>query len=438
MEKQSRPYSFEFWGGIECTLNRVRDNYFDQLEFTGHYHRSDDIERIASLGITTMRYPVLWELHERYDGGAIDFSWVGRNLNALRERNITPVAGLVHHGSGPSFTNLEDKFFPERLARYAGMVAKEFPWLDYYTPVNEPLTTARFSGLYGLWYPHKDNDRAFLKILLNQIRGIVLSMAEIRKINPSAKLVQTEDLGKTYSGSVLKYQADFENERRWLTYDLLCGRVDRTHPLWNYLIWSGLTEKELGFFTDNPCVPDIAGLNYYVTSERFLDRRLDHYPQHLWGGNHRHRYVDTEAVRVRHNGCGGLQVLLEEAWRRFGLPIVVTEAFLSCTPREHVLWLNEICAQASAARDNGVDIRGVTFWGLFGEFSWNKLVTSMDGEYESGAFDVWAKDPQETLVADFIRSVTASGTFDSEWLGEKGWWAKEDRYHLHEMCVNEQ
>jgi hypothetical protein len=62
----------------------------------------------------------------------------------------------------------------------------------------------------------------------------------------------------------------------------------------------------------------------------------------------------------------------------------------------------------------------------------------MDGEYESGAFDVWAKDPQETLVADFIRSVTASGTFDSEWLGEKGWWAKEDRYHLHEMCVNEQ
>ena len=25
-----------------------------------------------------------------------------------------------------------------------------YPWIDAYTPVNEPLTTARFSGLYGI------------------------------------------------------------------------------------------------------------------------------------------------------------------------------------------------------------------------------------------------------------------------------------------------
>ena len=130
----------------------------------------------------------------------------------------------MHHGSGPAFTNLLDPQFPVLLAQYAKQVAGQFPHINYYTPVNEPLTTARFSGLYGLWYPHKKDDTAFLKMLLNEIKGIVLSMQAIREINPLAKLVQTEDLGKTYSTRSLKYQADFENRRRWLTYDLLCGK----------------------------------------------------------------------------------------------------------------------------------------------------------------------------------------------------------------------
>ena len=39
--------------------------------------------------------------------------------------------------------------------------------LDW-TPVNEPLTTARFSGLYGIWYPHASNEGAFWRALANQ------------------------------------------------------------------------------------------------------------------------------------------------------------------------------------------------------------------------------------------------------------------------------
>src|SRR5690606_3248824 len=113
--------------------------------------------------------------------------------------------------------------FPTGLSNFAASVARRFPWIDYYTPVNEPLTTARFTSLYGLWYPHEMSDRAFATALINEIKGVVLSMREIRKINPQAKLVQTEDLAKIYSTPRLQYQADFENHRRWLTWDLLCG-----------------------------------------------------------------------------------------------------------------------------------------------------------------------------------------------------------------------
>src|SRR5688500_8583350 len=122
MEKQSQHCGYEFWGGIECTLNRVREKYFDQLDYTGHYHREGDIERLASLGISAIRYPVIWELHEPEENYPIDWNWVSRQLEALRERNIKPIAGLVHHGSGPAFTSLEDPRFGEHLARYASRV----------------------------------------------------------------------------------------------------------------------------------------------------------------------------------------------------------------------------------------------------------------------------------------------------------------------------
>ena len=79
---------------------------------------------------------------------------------------MRPIVGLVHHGSGPAYTSLLDSGFPEKLARYAGAVARRYPWLTDFTPVNEPLTTARFSGLYGHWYPHGRCDRDYVRALL--------------------------------------------------------------------------------------------------------------------------------------------------------------------------------------------------------------------------------------------------------------------------------
>jgi dTDP-4-dehydrorhamnose reductase len=68
----------------------------------------------------------------------------------LQEQKITPILGLVHHGRGPRHTHLADPTFAEGVAGYARAVADRYPWLEYFTPVNEPLTTARFSGLYGV------------------------------------------------------------------------------------------------------------------------------------------------------------------------------------------------------------------------------------------------------------------------------------------------
>lgn len=168
MEQKQSSSLPEIWGGLECTINRIGDRYRDQLISSGHYKRGDDIAAFAELGIRALRYPILWEKHQPDPDTDPDFSWVETRLNEIRTHDIEPIAGLLHHGSGPAFTSLDDPMFPEKLARYAGEVARKFPWIKYYTPVNEPLTTARFSGLYGFWYPHHASEKAFFRMLLNQ------------------------------------------------------------------------------------------------------------------------------------------------------------------------------------------------------------------------------------------------------------------------------
>ena len=410
----------EIWGGIECTINRVENNYRDQLEYSGHYTRKKDIRNFAALGITALRYPVLWEHHYSAGVSKDQWDWVRIQLETIREYNITPIAGLVHHGSGPRFTSLTEFDFAEDLSKYAGEVANQFPWLEYYTPINEPLTTARFSGLYGLWYPHHTDALSFANMLLNQLKAVVLSMKTIRKINPAAKLVQTEDLAKTHSTPFLKYQAAFENKRRWLTFDILCGKVNPNHFFWNYFISLGIKKETLCFFLENPCPPDIIGLNYYVTSERYLDERIHLYPEFSHGGNGKHSYADLAAVRFVQ--IAGLKNLLTEAWNRYHLPMAVTEVHLNCTREEQLRWFKEAWDVCCELKATGINIKAVTAWSLLGAFDWNSLLTRDEKRYESGVFDVRNNVLRPTALAKLITSLNTNGTFDHPLLHESGWW----------------
>lgn len=425
MTTESLP--LELWAGIECTVNRIKDQYFDQLERNGHANRMDDLDAFASLGIRAIRYPVLWERVAPNGLEQADWSWSDERLQRLSELNLRPIVGLVHHGSGPRHTSLIDPAFPEQLAEFARAVAQRYPWVTHYTPVNEPLTTARFSGLYGHWYPHERNDGMFVRALVYQCRAIVLSMRAIRQVNPEAQLVQTEDLGKVFSTPLLAYQAEFENCRRWLSLDLLSGAINESHPLWEYLCHTGMAAADLLWFQDNPCPPDIVGINRYVCSDRFLDERLDRYPKHTHGGNGRHPYADVEAVGVCAEGILDHADLLKEVWERYHQPIAITEAHLGCTREEQLRWLNEIWQTAQELRQTGVDIRAVTVWSLLGTYDWNSLVTRDEGFYEAGVFDVRSPFPRPTAIAAMMRALANGQDYTHPLLEMPGWWRRSQR-----------
>lgn len=418
--------SIDLWGGLECTLNRVHDKYFDQLQLAGHYERESLLEHFQELKFSAFRFPVLWEKYGTLSPDDSEWQFPTRELEYLRHQQIVPIVGLVHHGSGPKHASIETPDFARELASYARKVARRFPWVEWYTPVNEPLTTARFCGLYGHWFPHGFSDRSFVTILMNECRATILAMKAIREINPRARLLQTEDLGKTYSTLPLAAQADFENVRRFLSLDLLCGKVNIAHPLWHYLLQAGATVKELMFFQEHACPPDQIGFNYYVTSERFLDHNLQHYPAHTLGGNGRQHYADVEAVRVNLTEPSGLYPLLNEAWKRYDLPLAITEVHLNSSSAEQLTWVQYIGETVERLRQEGADIRAITLWALTGAYGWDKLLADpVTGTYESGLLDLSAGNLEETdykkLLLGALQS-TASGT-----QRHPGWWEQPGR-----------
>lgn len=429
--------ALEMWAGIECTVNRVGDEYLDQIERSGHATRLDDLDLFANLGIKAIRYPVLWERTAPNGLESANWGWADERLERLRELGVRPIVGLVHHGSGPQWTSLVDPAFPEKLAEFAHAVAARYPWVDSYTPVNEPLTTARFSGLYGHWYPHGRDDLTFIRALMTECRAVALAMKAIRQVNPKAQLIQTEDLGKSFSTPLLAYQAEFENNRRWLSFDLLCGRVNRDHPLWRYLLHQvGIAQSDIEWFLEHPCPPDIIGINHYLTSDRFLDEQLERYPVGCHGGNGKHAYADLEAVRVRAEGPAGHRILLRETWDRYRLPIAVTEVHLGCTREEQLRWLKEVWDTAQSLRQEGIDIRAITAWSLLGAYDWNSLVTRAAGYYEPGVFDLRPPSPgisssslipRSTALASMVSHLAEGQDYVHPVLSVPGWWRRPER-----------
>jgi dTDP-4-dehydrorhamnose reductase len=435
----------ELWGGVEASLARIGDSFSDQFIRGGHHERADeDLEKIAALGIRTLRYPIGWErICPTGDLTRCDWAWTDARLQQMRELGIRPIATLLHHGSGPMDTRLDDPAFPEKLAAFARAAAERYPWVMDWTPVNEPLTTARFSGLYGHWFPHGNDELTFARCLFGELKGTVLAMRAIREVIPGARLIQTEDLGKTYSTPTLDYQAHFENERRWASFDLLSGTMTPHSRMGGHFQWVGIDEADLRWFVENPCPPDVLGINHYLTSERFLDDRLERYPAHLHGGNGMHRYADVEAIRVLHRGCAGAGTLLLEAWERFGLPVAITEAHLGCTREEQMRWLAEVWDEARWAREvKGADVRAVTVWSLLGAWDWDSLLTENRGSYEPGVFDARSKEggPRPTGLASVCRALATTGEApDHPALDAPGWWRRDRRLiYPPEMTVGEE
>jgi dTDP-4-dehydrorhamnose reductase len=426
----------EVWAGFESARVRVRRSTVDQLRLTGHTGRPDDIDLLSWLGVTAVRYPVAWDRVAPRGLAVADWSWTDARLAALAERSVEPLAGLLHHGGGPRGMSILHPHFPAALATFARAVANRYPWIQTYIPINEPLTTARFAGLYGLWHPHARSDIVFGRLVLAQCLAIRAAADAIRSVRGDVTIIVSEDVGRTFSTPRLASTADSANERRWLSWDLLGGRVDEAHPMWPLLASSPAAVRDLHSLIERPSPPDVLGIDHYVTSDRYLDERVDTFPEAVRPQSYQPRYVDVDAVRVAGLPGDSLARAIDDTWDRFGRPVALTEVSLAGSAHDQVAWWSDAWTAACVARARGIDVRAVTAWAVVGATDWDSLLCRSAGRYEPGLFDIRDRPPTPRPVAHAVRAAALAASSARTMRSQRsplpghpeGWWRRADRY----------
>src|SRR5205807_6981139 len=110
-------------------------------------------------------------------------------------------------------------------------------------PFNEPLVSALFSGDFGFWPPHSRKWRGYMPVLSRIVQAVNRGIRAIRRVMPEATVLLC-DAAENFKTRIAQLASEVKrrNLRRFLVMDLLTGRVDKYHPLYNWLTSYGMTE----------------------------------------------------------------------------------------------------------------------------------------------------------------------------------------------------
>ncbi len=352
---------FMFSTGIENSYptilidgKRIR---VDELERTNHYKRwKEDFQLVKNLGLEFLRYgPSYYISHA--SPGKYKWDFADATFAELKQLGITPIVDLCHFGVPDWIGDFQNNDWPRYFAEYARAFASRFPHLQFYTPVNEIFITATFSAQYGWWNECLSSDRAFVNALKNLCKANVLAMQAILEIQPEATFIQSESSEYFHAEDPsCRDQADFLNEKRFLSLDLSYGHPV-TVPLYNYLLDNGLTHEEYQWFVRNfikaRC---IMGNDYYFTNEHI---------------------VHADGTTSSSGEIFGYYTITQQYYNRYRLPVMHTETNKS--EPDSVDWLKKQWANVYRFKQDGFPIVGFTWYSLLDQVDWDSALTKIAG-----------------------------------------------------------
>lgn len=333
----------------------------DEHELTDHnLNWRADLDRVKALGATAVRYGVSWPLVHTapgvYDWRALD----ERLRYAAGELDLTVIADLVHYGTPAWLTDsFTDSRYPTAIADFAAAFAYRYRGLvDHLTPLNEPVTTASFSGLRGVWPPGRTGWTGWTDVTLAIVEGIRRTVTAARGANPDIVIVHVEASALYTAGSAdLRTEADLLQAIAAVPTDLLLGRIGPDHAMYPWLLEHGATAEVLCALQNQVPVVDLLGVNYYPDLTPRTLRRLDPAAG----------IEQTTADRWDE----GLRACLLHFAGRYSLPILVTETSIEGDDSLRADWVTTSAQALLSLRDEGLDIRGYTWWPLLDFVDWS-------------------------------------------------------------------
>ena len=344
--------SFLFATGIECS-NPTIDNgrvRRDELEECGHYERwRDDLGLVRDLGLKVLRYGL--PLHRTFLGpDRYDWGFADEAMREMRRLEITPILDLMHFGVPDWLGDFQNPELPTHFAAYAGAVAERYPWVRYWTPVNEIYVTARASGRDGLWNEQLKSDRGFVTALKHAAAASILATHEIARRCPNAVIVQSESAEYTHEArAVPSPQIRLENQLRLLSLDLLYAHTPDA-DVYRYALDNGLTRAEYDWFmAGEPPGYQIMGNDYYGRNEKIL-------------------LPDGSLCQVE--DVAGWYQITRQYYERYKKPVMHTETNV-LDPDQAPAWLWKQWVNVLRMRASGVPVLGFTWYSLTDQIDWD-------------------------------------------------------------------
>lgn len=345
----------------------------DQFHWTQHNRqwRSDLALVSEQLGLSHLRYAIPWHYIEPKPG-KFDWSIADERIGACGEMGIELMLDVMHFGT-PTWLPLAvgDAEFPESLERLTqAMVERYRDQIKVWCPFNEPLVTSLFSGDFGFWPPHARKWRGYMPVLSRVAQAVSRSIRAVRRAQPDATVLLSDAADNFAShDESLAGEVALRNQRRFLMLDLISGRVDVHHPLYEWVTSYGMSELDLQWLAANPQMPDVIGLDYYQHSDWQLERS---------GGGVRQRWADAPV---------GIYGVANAYYNRYGLPMMVTETSIEGKPINREIWLERIVEDARRLREEGVPLNGLVWWPLFDHLDWDGALTHRIGKlHQVGLF----------------------------------------------------
>jgi beta-glucosidase len=405
------PGTFAWALGIEDTFipqlapgGRVLDEYV----LTQHDRLwRDDLRRIADTGCRHLRYGIPW-YRVNPAPGVFDWTWTDDVLPYLvEELGIAPILDLVHYGAP---TWLEGTFlapdYPGRIAEYAAAVAERYGDLvRSWTPLNEPILHAHFSGRTGAWPPHRRGERGYAGVAFSLAEGIARTIDAIRTTRRDAQIVHVEAVSSfSVADPALASAAAIPRALPYLVADLVEGRVDRGHPMHGWLLERGVPAARIDALEGPGRRIDVWGVNWYP--------QMSHYVVGGEAGSPRGRRVTGTA--------DDLAEALRDCHRRYGRPVMVTETSVRGRVRDRRSWLAAVDGMARDVRAEGLPLAGITWFPAFSLLSWDYRRGRRAAEAYLAHFGLWdlrsvdgVLERMRTPVADDFEAVVR------EWSGER-------------------
>lgn len=353
------------------------------------YHRfEEDLDILARLEIRHYRFSTSWARVDpqgdgRWNAGGL--AYYDRVVDACLKRGIVPWMTLYHWELPQAAENRGGWLLPETAAafgRFAGMMAEHFKGrVTHYFTLNEPQIVLSLGYGRGIHAPGKQYD---LPRLVSCWKHLMmahgLAARAIRKADPAAQvgIASTGRLcwPRTPEDRAASVRAAFAmTDEDWMFshpcgLDAVCfGRTEPEGPRLAALMEKVTAEE----WEVMHAVPDMIGVNAYNGHEiaAGLDGEPVYVPRYPGFPRTALKWPITPEI---------MEYGFQDLYRRYQLPLYVTECGLSCNDRVFLdgqvhdperidfltRYLDALCRGAEQA-----EIRGFFHWSLTDNFEWH-------------------------------------------------------------------